>query len=1087
MISQIDSLDERRLLLSETLDCCSHRLDAWITAAASRRLGDLRAGGARGASSAPTGGSRTSSCARPPQRGRSTARPCCTTARTAATCTRRDSRTPPPPASCAAAGSRIAAATRTTRRSTSTSRARECATRSRCSTACAAASRSARCSAIGSSAGCTSDRAAGSSSTASSTCCARSRRCAAASSPSPGVPVEESLAASDVVDGLRLMEVPPAAVAQKLVDGPDDKRYIVPPDAWVPPRPGEAEAVLAAIEELERHARRGRRSAARRVGAPARVRQSRARRCGARRARRRRGGAAGARRRAHAALRRADPAPHRDRRARSDAGAGRRLEHRARRARVAEPRLERWAQRALGDAGGDPRSQPVAERRWRTRACPPSTCSTTPTATVLRRARSPRGCAPRSPISATTCRRSRRCGSWRACCARCSLAGRPLDVADVGNAVEEGAVGRLADADELIARATSRDRRAQGGARVRRSARRSRRVRRAAAARPRRAALTSEEAAAAQMRLVAEATTRVENAEQPARPDSRQPTPRKSRVELASQALATVFGGGFVGRAAAVAAAGRRSRPVARRGRCGRRTRAAGCRDPAVARAHGRAARQRRRPTARRCSCAKRSAAGRCCASCSRRLAPTARWVALPFPMRSRRWSRSRAWSSSWPAPRAGDAEPDVAGAVAGSCSTSGPRSCRGGWSGATRRTRRRARARRRDDHRGRAERERARRAAAAGDPHRAERRRRRLDGDRLVQVLDEALDAGAHADVDAAADPVPRPLPAGAVLPRLVAAGRAGHRLGQGGDGVSASRTRSNSSRADRPWRSTSSTKEKFTAIESFALARAADMDAARAAGHGGRSASRDRGARARPALVARPPMAARRVRGRGCRHAAHRPRRHAHGGDRPLGAGRRRELHASRPRAAGTARAAGRARAGRGGSVRGFARARRRPRRCSRRSTMRGSARHRATFVERMPARSRSASHYPDGAHAALDPEWLRLVRLLARTRNGRRRAHLPGAAKRRADCRRGSCPPTRRSMRAAAGSLDEWRAVVSRGDCRRRRAATSSWVGERLEYHFRVGAATTCSTRRRTAAAKSTGTASTRRPRTALAGTG
>ena len=34
-ISRIDSMDERRLLLSETLDCCSHRLDAWITATAS--------------------------------------------------------------------------------------------------------------------------------------------------------------------------------------------------------------------------------------------------------------------------------------------------------------------------------------------------------------------------------------------------------------------------------------------------------------------------------------------------------------------------------------------------------------------------------------------------------------------------------------------------------------------------------------------------------------------------------------------------------------------------------------------------------------------------------------------------------------------------------------------------------------------------------------------------------------------------------------------------------------------------------------------------------------------------------------------
>lgn len=65
----------------------------------------------------------------------------------------------------------------------------------------------------------------------------------------PGTPVEESLAASDVVDGLRLMEVPVAAVVAKLTAGPDDQRYV---EQWVSPQPGEADAVLAAIAELER-------------------------------------------------------------------------------------------------------------------------------------------------------------------------------------------------------------------------------------------------------------------------------------------------------------------------------------------------------------------------------------------------------------------------------------------------------------------------------------------------------------------------------------------------------------------------------------------------------------------------------------------------------------------------------------------------------------------------------------------------------------------------------------------------------------------------------------------------------------------
>jgi hypothetical protein len=48
-IAAIDSLEERRLLLSETLDCCSHRLDAWITGAAAERLHWMRQRRATGA------------------------------------------------------------------------------------------------------------------------------------------------------------------------------------------------------------------------------------------------------------------------------------------------------------------------------------------------------------------------------------------------------------------------------------------------------------------------------------------------------------------------------------------------------------------------------------------------------------------------------------------------------------------------------------------------------------------------------------------------------------------------------------------------------------------------------------------------------------------------------------------------------------------------------------------------------------------------------------------------------------------------------------------------------------------------------
>lgn len=44
-LAGIDSEQERALLLSETLDLASHRLDAWITSLATRRLADLRAAG----------------------------------------------------------------------------------------------------------------------------------------------------------------------------------------------------------------------------------------------------------------------------------------------------------------------------------------------------------------------------------------------------------------------------------------------------------------------------------------------------------------------------------------------------------------------------------------------------------------------------------------------------------------------------------------------------------------------------------------------------------------------------------------------------------------------------------------------------------------------------------------------------------------------------------------------------------------------------------------------------------------------------------------------------------------------------------
>jgi hypothetical protein len=67
----------------------------------------------------------------------------------------------------------------------------------------------------------------------------------------PDAAVQESLAARDVVDGLRLLDTPEAIVRQKLADGPADARYLEPGD-WRPPTTAEADAVIALIAELDR-------------------------------------------------------------------------------------------------------------------------------------------------------------------------------------------------------------------------------------------------------------------------------------------------------------------------------------------------------------------------------------------------------------------------------------------------------------------------------------------------------------------------------------------------------------------------------------------------------------------------------------------------------------------------------------------------------------------------------------------------------------------------------------------------------------------------------------------------------------------
>jgi len=269
-------------------------------------------------------------------------------------------------------------------------------------------------------------------------------------------PVAESLAASDVVDGLALMELAWATVSAALVAGPKDNRYI-PAGSWDAPTPDEAEAVRAAIVELERtHDAVADLLLAESVhqvvsGNPAR---------------------AAAAMNALAAGESVPPEPEVVRTPRS----GLSLQHRLAvlvpspapaalpgwaagtpRA-LAEPRLEAWAQLALGDPAavdlsGDGAftlaSAGLSALDVLHDADGDTVGSSTLTARVRRAMPVALGLADPdlSPLATT----------WElAGLLRAQLAGaRPLDVSDVGRPEEPDAVGRLADQAEWLARATT--------------------------------------------------------------------------------------------------------------------------------------------------------------------------------------------------------------------------------------------------------------------------------------------------------------------------------------------------------------------------------------------------------------------------------------------------------------------------------------------------------------------------------------------------------------------------------------------------------------------------------------------------------
>ncbi|MBX5460698.1 MAG: hypothetical protein IRZ28_06350 [Steroidobacteraceae bacterium] len=115
-------------------------------------------------------------------------------------------------------------------------------------------------------------------------------------------------------------------------------------------------------------------------------------------------------------------------------------------------------------------------------------------------------------------------------------------------------------------------------------------------------------------------------------------------------------------------------------------------------------------------------------------------------------------------------------------------------------------------------------------------------------------------------------------------------------------------------------------------------------------------------------------------------------------------------------------------------------------------GLSAHRPAFVANCPLDVNPA-HHPDGAHAALDPEWLRLVRLLGDRglADGERICEALEAA---ADLPAWLVPADAAERDALRAVLDPWRAWY-RAEISPPPGGDDAWVGQRLEYHFRAAA--------------------------------
>jgi hypothetical protein len=542
-IASIDAIDERRLLLSETLDCCSHRLDAWITAAATSRLAELRVDGVRGACLGAYGWLENIEVRTPAPAGQIDGRPVLHDGADGGY-------VHAPGLSHAATAGILRSGRLTHRRGDPNNEALDIdLSSSRTRDALAVLDGMRRGQSLGALLGYRLERRLHERSghgleldrfiyVLRTVAPLRGGKLT-----EPGVPVEESLAASDVVDGLRLLEVPPAKILQKLTDGPDDQRYIVPPDAWRPPQPGEAQAVMGAIAELEQT-----HDAIADLLLAESVYQL----------------VSGNPTRAAAALdvlgagEAMPPEPdvvHTPR-------TGIPIQHRvavvigdpppppifgwntATPRAMAEPRLDRWAQQTLGD----PATIAINTGRATLADANLSALDVIYDADGDNVGASTLASRLRQTLGDLGEDLSRLAPTWELAGMLRALvvAGRPLDVVDLGRKVDDRDVGRLADADEFTARA--RD--ATGALKtalaagdpladlaafgVRRSP-------------PTRGALplTPAEQAAEQSGLITEATSRAANADRLLAQIAPE-TPRKALIEIASKTIATIFGGGFV-------------------------------------------------------------------------------------------------------------------------------------------------------------------------------------------------------------------------------------------------------------------------------------------------------------------------------------------------------------------------------------------------------------------------------------------------------------------------------------------------------------------------------------------------------------